>query len=95
MNEINREVLDEINVAAYYLSQDNKPYDVLCWYLAERLLAYENKGISPPENIIKHKAAQIYFEKCPYEILCYRIAELDILMKYNRFEIDYLKSNKC
>ncbi|MFX1274567.1 MAG: hypothetical protein ACFFBP_10595 [Promethearchaeota archaeon] len=95
MTDSNREYLDEINVAAYYISQDNKPYDVLCWFLAERLLIYENKGIPPPEYIIKQKAAQIYFEKCPYDILCFRIAELDILMKYNRFDIDYLQSNKC
>jgi len=95
MSNVDDDLKDEINVAAYFLSEENNPYDVLCWYLAERLLLYENKGLSPPEELIKQKAAQIYFEECPYDILTYRIAELDIFMKYDIYNVDYLKTNKC
>lgn len=95
MSSIDKDLKDEINVAAYFISEENNPYDVLCWYLAERLLKYESKGLSPPNDLIKQKAAQIYFEECPYDILTYRIAELEILMKYDMYDVDYIKANKC
>ena len=95
MNSIDKDLKDEINVSAYFISEENNPYDVLCWYLAQRLFIYENKGISPPDAMIKQRAAQIYFEECPYDILCYRIAELDILMKYNMYNITHIRTNRC
>ncbi len=95
MNVNNKDLVDEINVAAYFISEDNNPYDVLCWYLAERLLTYENKGDTPPKEHVKQKAAQIFFEECPYDVLVYRIAQLDILMKYNLYDTRLMKESKC
>ena len=95
MIDYEKELIDEINVAAYFISEENHPYDTLCWFLAERQLSYRNQGSNPPEDIIKQKAAQIFFEKCPYEILVWRIAELDILIKYNRYGIKDIEKNQC
>ena len=85
MNDKKEDLIEEINVAAYYIAEGKNPYDTLCWHLAEKLLTFSNLGITPPEDIVRQKAAQIYFEKCPYDILCWRIAELETLMKYNMY----------
>jgi len=88
MSEKNSEIINEINVAAYYIAEGKNPYDTLCWNLAKMQLTYDNLGMAPPEDVIKQKAAQIYFEKCPYDILCWRIAELEILMKYSMYNTE-------
>ncbi|MBN1803283.1 MAG: hypothetical protein JW891_17360 [Candidatus Lokiarchaeota archaeon] len=79
MCDENEDLIHEINVAAYFLSEEGHPYDTLCWFLAERQLQMEKLGAYIPEENIKQKAAQIYFEQCPYDILVWRVAELDIL----------------
>ena len=88
MSEKNDALINEINVAAYYIAEGKNPYDTLCWHLAERQLTYDNLGMTPPQEVIKQKAAQIYFEQCPYDILCWRIAELETLMKYNMYKTE-------
>ena len=88
MSEKNDELINEINVTAYYIAEGKNPYDTLCWHLAQRQLTFDNLGMTPPDEIIKQKAAQIYFEKCPYDILCWRIAELETLMKYELFKTE-------
>ena len=88
MDYKNKDLLNEINVAAYFLSRENHPYDTLAWFLAERELHLKNPDEEPSEAIIRQRAAQIYFEACPYDILVWRVAELDILIKYNRYNIE-------
>jgi len=88
MNEANRDLLNEINVAAYFIAKESHPYDTLCWFLAEREIIFKNPEVDPPDPLVKQRAAQIYFEGCPYDILTWRIAELDILIKHGRFETE-------
>jgi len=86
MTELPPNIMDEINVAAYYLSMNNLPYDTLCWMLAERQIwsdlgdSFEDDGIR--DEIIKPRAAQIYFSCCEYDVLCWLIAEFDIKQKH-------------
>ncbi len=82
MSDEKENLIHEINIAAYFLSEEGHPYDTLCWFLAEKLLQIENPGIFIPEDSIKQKAAQIYFEQCPYDILVWRVAEMDILFEH-------------
>ncbi len=86
MNDNNRDLTHEINVAAYYIAEGKNPYDTLCWHLAERQLTFDNLGAPPPEDLIKQRAATIFFSGTPYDILTYQIAELEIKMKYNLYE---------
>ncbi|MFX1237940.1 MAG: hypothetical protein ACFFAS_10480 [Promethearchaeota archaeon] len=86
MNDKNEDSINDINIAAYFLSEEAYPYDTLCWFLAERLFKIENPEMNVSENLIKQRAAQIYFEQCPYDVLCYRIAEIDIYLDQNQQE---------
>ncbi len=70
---------EKINVAAYFLSQRNLPYDILCWQLSERQLYAQNNNQYAPNDIIKKRAAEIFFSSPSYDILCWLIAQLDIL----------------
>ena len=88
MDEKKQDLIDEINVAAYYIAEGKNPYDTLCWNLAQRQLTYDNLGITPSDDIVRARAAQLYFENCPYDILCWRIAELEILLKYNLYKTE-------
>jgi len=85
MDETNIDLTHEINVAAYYIAEGKNPYDTLCWHLAERQLTFNNLGTTPPIEITKQKAAQIFFSGTPYDVLIYLIAELEIKMKYNLY----------
>jgi hypothetical protein len=81
MNNTDSDLEEKINVAAYFLSQKNYPYDKLCWLLAERqLLAQGDPGYAVHERI-REKAAEIYHNSPPYDILVWLIAELDILLE--------------
>jgi len=81
MNESNFEVKSQINVAAYFLAQENHTYDKLCWMLAQRRLRAQKDARYNEESVIKEKAAELYFSSPPYDILCWLIAELDILIR--------------
>jgi hypothetical protein len=81
MTENNESIRERINIAAYYLAKMNQPYDTLCWMLAERQLYLQQNFQTPEKNLIKKKAAEIFFSTPPYDILCYLIAEFDINLK--------------
>ena len=80
MNDIENAMRNQINVAAYYISQKNYTYDKLCWMLAKRQLIAHRDPRYNQENRIKEKAAEIYFSSAHYDVLCWLIAEHDILM---------------
>ena len=84
MTNIDNEIRNQVNVAAYYLSQKNYTYDKLCWMLAKRQLIAQRDARYSQEDRIKEKAAEIYFSSAPYDILCWLIAELEILLKIGK-----------
>jgi len=86
MEKYNVDLMNEINVAAYFLAKENHPYDRLCWMLAERRLIYRNKRDDIPGDLIKADAAANFFSSCEYDVMCWLIAELDILMKYDIYD---------
>ena len=81
MKESNDEIKSQINMAAYFLAQENHSYDKLCWFYAKNQLRAQKDARYNDEVVIGAKAAIIYFESPPYDILCWLIAELDILIK--------------
>jgi hypothetical protein len=81
MNDLNDNFVEQLGVAAYYLSQKDHPYDTLCWMLAERQLIAQQDPIYSDQGRIREKAAQIYFESLHYDVLVYLIAEFDIKLK--------------
>lgn len=85
MSKITENLKEKINIEAYFLSQEDLPYDTLCWMLAERQLYQKIKG-NPPKELIKNRAAEIFFSSTPYDILCWLIAELNILIKKGIFD---------
>lgn len=78
-DKYSEEIMDKINVAAYFIAKGNHPYDALCWMFAERELCKELRCDEVPDEIISPKAAQVYFSRCDYDVLCWLIAEHDIL----------------
>ncbi|MFX0058479.1 MAG: hypothetical protein ACFE85_11780 [Candidatus Hodarchaeota archaeon] len=86
MNDIPDNLKEQINVAAYYLSQKNHPYDTLCWMLAERQLYIQNNFRQAKIENIRKKAADIYFSMPSYDVLCWLIAELDALLRNKSFK---------
>lgn len=84
MNDMNINLQNQINVAAYYLAQRNYSYDVLCWMLAERQLFAQKDPRYAEKQRIREKAAEIFFSKQPYDIICWYIAELDISLKIKK-----------
>jgi hypothetical protein len=81
MNDINNNLANQINIAAYYLSQKNYTYDTLCWMLAERQLVAQRDPRYAHKERIRERAAELYFNSTPYDILIWLIAELDIKLK--------------
>jgi len=82
MEEFEKKLNEEINLAAYYLAKENHPYDTLCWMLAEKRLMYKNPETDFSDELVKQNAAINYYSCCDYDIMCWLIAELDILLKY-------------
>ena len=74
--------MKEINVADFFLAEEQFTYDKLCWMLAKRRLLTAHDLRSDIDEITKQNAAEIYFSGPPYDILCWLIAELDILKKF-------------
>ncbi len=81
---MNSENSSQINVAAYYLAQKGYTYDKLCWMLAERQLFVQRDPKYNHEDRIREKAAEIFYSGPAYDILCYLISEIDIIMKLGK-----------
>ncbi len=88
MHEFSKDVDEEINVAAYFLARANHPIDRLCWDLSEKRLMYRNPEKDFTEEEVKHNAAAIYLSCVEYDVMCYLIAQLDILLKYELYGKD-------
>ncbi len=88
MVNLSKDLIEEINVAAYYLAKQNHPYDTLCWILAEKRLIYKNPGKNISDDIVKQNAALNFHLCCDYDIMCWLISELDILLKYELYGKD-------
>ncbi|MHA1257069.1 MAG: hypothetical protein ACTSPS_15875 [Promethearchaeota archaeon] len=86
MSENPTKVEEQINIAAYYISRRNLPYDILCWLLAERQLFTQSNSQYAPDNMIKKRAAKIFFSSPSYDILCWLVAELDVLHGKDTFD---------
>ncbi|MHA2036062.1 MAG: hypothetical protein ACW972_04685 [Promethearchaeota archaeon] len=75
------EKISHVNIAAYYLAEKGYTYDKLCWMLAERqLIAQRDPGYNQKDRI-REKAAEIFYSRPNYDVLCYLISEIDIMMK--------------
>lgn len=85
VSKINEYLKEEINIGAYFLSQEGLPYDTLCWMFAERQLFQKIKR-KPPKELIKKRAAEIFFSSTPYDVICWLIAELNILIGKGTFD---------
>jgi len=83
---MNDEKISHVNIAAYYLAQKGYPYDKLCWMLAERKLLVQRDQRYNQEDRIREKAAEIFFSGPDYDVLCYLISEIDILMKLGKIK---------
>lgn len=81
---MNDEGVSQVNVAAYYLAQKGYTYDKLCWMLAERQLLVQRDPKYNREDRVREKAAEIFFSGPPYDVLCYLISEIDIMMKLGK-----------
>ncbi|MFX0187297.1 MAG: hypothetical protein ACFE8A_06125 [Candidatus Hodarchaeota archaeon] len=81
---------EQINVAAYYLSQKYLPIDTLCNMLARRQLYIENNYRNAPEILVTKRTAEIFCSEPEpnYDVLCWLIAELDIRIGNKIFEED-------
>ena len=75
------EKISHVNIAAYYLAEKGYTYDKLCWMLAERQLFIQRDPRYNQKDRISEKAAEIFFSGPNYDVLCYLISELDIIMK--------------
>ena len=82
MIRLNSEIKSQINIASFFLAQENYTYDKLCWMLAKRRLIAQKDARYNQEERVKEKAAEIYFQSTPYDILCWLVSELDILIKF-------------
>ena len=78
------EKITHVNVAAYFLAEKGYTYDKLCWMLAERQLFTQRDPKYNQADRIREKAAEIFFSGPNYDVLCYLISEIDIMMKSSK-----------
>jgi len=83
---MNDEKISHVNIAAYYLAQKGYTYDKLCWMLAERKLLVQRDQRYNQDDRIREKAAEIFFSGPDYDVLCYLISEIDILLKLGKIK---------
>ena len=76
-----------INVAAYFLSQNQLSYNELCWLLAEKQLIIQKGDENVSVDDIRKKAEEIFRSSCTYDELCWLISELKILTEKKLLEI--------
>lgn len=72
---------EQVNVAAYFLSQNQLTYNDLCWLLAEKNLILQKGYDNFTEADIKKKAEEVFATSCTYDELCWLVAELELIMK--------------
>ncbi|MFX0104248.1 MAG: hypothetical protein ACFE75_02000 [Candidatus Hodarchaeota archaeon] len=84
MNDITDNIKHQISVAAFFLAEKNYTFDKLCWMLAKRQLILNKDARYKEEARIREKAAEIYFSGPNYDVLCWLIAEIDVLMKMGK-----------
>ncbi|MFX1496760.1 MAG: hypothetical protein ACFFBH_04465 [Promethearchaeota archaeon] len=81
------DLIAEINIAAYELTQKNKEYKELCTELAKlQLSIIKGKGKKITENEIKRKSEVILKSSATYEEVCWLISELSILSNKKIFK---------
>jgi len=76
-----------IDVAAYFLSQNQLSYNDLCWLLAEKQLIIQKGDENVSVDDIRKKAEEIFRSSCTYDELCWLISELKILTEKKLLEI--------
>ena len=76
-----------INVAAYFLSQNQLSYNELCWLLAEKQLIIQKGDENVSVDDIRKKAEEIFRSSCTYDELCWLLSELKILTEKKLLEI--------
>ncbi len=81
MTEINSGEISQVNVAAYFLAEKGYTFDKLCWMLSKRQLLVQRDPRYNEDARIREKAAEIFFSGANYDVLCYLISEIDIMMK--------------
>lgn len=81
------DLIAEINLAAYELTQKNKDYKELCGELAKlQLSILKERGKKITEIEIKKKSEEILKSSATYEEVCWLISELSILSNKNLFK---------
>ena len=81
------ELKEMIDVAAYFLSQNQLSYNELCWFLSETQLIILKGDKNVSEDDIKKKAEEIFRSSVNYDELCWLIAELKILTEQGYLDI--------
>jgi hypothetical protein len=61
-------------------------YDDLCWMLADRQLYLQNNFQKADQNSIKEQAIKIYQTTPTYNVLCWLISEIDLLLKIRKLK---------
>jgi len=80
--ELEDDFHEQVQVAAYFISQAGLSYNDLCWLLAEKILKKTYK-MGTPLSIgdTRLKAEVIFHNKLSYAELCWLNGELDIIIK--------------
>jgi hypothetical protein len=80
--ELEDDFHQQVQVAAYFISQIGHSYDDLCWILAEKILKRTYK-LGTPLSIkdTNNKAEQIFQYNLSYAELCWLNGELDLIIK--------------
>ena len=82
-----KELKEMIDVAAYFLAQNQLSYNELCWFLAEKQLIILKGDQNVSEEDIKKKSEEVFRSSVSYEELCWLIAELKVLTEQGYLEI--------
>ena len=78
--EKDEKLKSQIKIAAYHLSKEEFPYDVLCWDLAEfQLITEKGHGKYSEQDVIK-RAEEIFDSSPKYDELCWLISEFKIYL---------------
>ena len=80
--ELEDDFHEQVQVAAYFISQAGLSYNDLCWLLAENILKKTYK-MGTPLSIrdTSEKAEVIFHNKLSYAELCWLNGEMDIIIK--------------
>lgn len=80
--ELEDDFHQQVQVAAYFISQGGLSYNDLCWVLAEKILKRTYK-LGTPLSIkeTSDKAEQIFYNNLSYAELCWLSGEMDLIIK--------------